>query len=991
MRDFEATIERIKEGIDFPKLVAETVKLKRWPSAEKPVLAVCPWHSEKTGSLAVYQDHAHCFGCGWNGDAIDWLQERDGLDFHGALEAAARRAGVELRPMTPQERKVYEERRGYEDALGVLAAHWGERLRASPAAMEYAKQRWPGDDFKDNRLGYTAGGALPELGNERAQKVAQAINNWAAARGGAVVYVHREGARAVYLAARAIEGKGHYNPPADLAGKRRPYLNAQYTSRAETLLIVEGQACARTLKAWGFPALALAGSGATGDLIALVRKHLAAGALVGVIPDNDGKTNLETLAGGAGPLLHIITLPEEAHDVNGWAQAGATGEDFEAVFQDAKTWLDLRIEDAADLRGLAKDRATEEIFELLKDLPRVTQQRYKQRVTKALEIGARDFNSLLKAAQHNGQEEDGERLRYVIESGRHCEVGAWGPDPLCNFSAQITKDVALDDGSGETVRQYTVRGELDTGERLPAGRIDATKFSTMAWVSELWGVRAVVRAGRDVKDKLREAIQLNSLDAKSSHVRIHTGVTDINGEPVYLTSTGGIGANGASAEVELNSEFAHYALPLAPENPKDALRASLRFLDIAPDRVTVPLWAAMYLAPLAEIVYPDFVLWLYGKSGTLKSTMAALAMRHYGEDFSDKKLFSWTDTPNRLELNCFLLKDAPLVIDNFTPHSNPYDARKMESSAQRITHNVGSQTAKGRMRRDLSAAVTYRPRALVISTAEQTLDQTATEARIYTIEVCPDDLRDSADNMHRLTTAQRDESARYSHAMAGYIKWSMGRWEELKTALPQELRELESQAREATNGLHLRIPDAIALLYLGYCQAISYGVEIGLLDEMDKRSYLARGWAALLAGAQEQGARVQEQKPTVRFLEALVSLLHQQRVRLEEKSGGGIQWIGGALEAELLGWYDTDYLYLIPGAGYNRVARFLRDQGERLGIDQRTLRKYLSEESVLESREGRYNFNARINGAIQRVIKLDRRKVEELAGELPNTQGQATI
>ncbi len=990
MRDFEATIERIKEGIDFPKLVAETVKLKRWPGAEKPVLAVCPWHSEKTGSLAVYQDHAHCFGAcdrGW--DAIDWLQELYGLDFHGALEESARRAGVDLRPMTPQERKVYEERRGYEDALGVLAAHWAARLRASPAAMEYANRRWPGDDFEDARLGYTDGGELPKLGNARAQKVAQKINNWAAARGGAVVYVHRKGGRAVYLAARAIEGKGHYNPPADLAGKRRPYLNAQYTSRAETLLLVEGQACARTLKAWGFPALALAGSGATGDLIALVRKHLAAGALVGVIPDNDGKTNLEALAEGAGPLLHIITLPEEAHDVNGWAQAGATGEDFEAVFQDAKTWLDLRIEDAADLRGLAKDRATEEIFELLKDLPRVTQQRYKQRVTKTLEIGARDFNSLLKAAQHNGQEEDGERERYVIESGRHCEVGAWGPTPLCNFTSKITADVARDDGSGETVRQYTVSGTLDTGELLPAGAVDASKFDTMAWVGDLWGVRAVVRAGRSVKDKLREAIQLNSLNAESRYLYTHTGWREVDGKPVYLTSTGGLGTNGVTAEVELYSELAHYALPRDPQDPKDAMRASLRFLDIAPDRVTVPLWAAMYLAPLADIVYPDFVLWLYGTTGTLKSTMAALSMRHYG-DFSDKKLFSWTDTANRLELNCFLLKDAPLVIDEFVPHSDPYKAREMERNAARIVRNVGNRSGRGRLRRDLSLATTYRPRGLTISTGEMVPEGQSITARIYTIEVRPDDIIENERNLRQLTAAQA-ESGRYPHALAGYVRWLAGQWEDLKVTLPQDRRALRAKAREETEGYHLRLPGALATLYLGYQVAIAYAVEIGALSDVEADKYLARGWAALLAGAEEQAERVQDQKPTVRFLEVLVGLLHQKRVRLEDRSGEGTQWIGGTLETEHLGWYDDDYLYLIPGAGYNRVTRFLRDQGERLGINERTLRKYLSEEGVLESKEGRYNSNTRVNGEIKRVIKLERKEVERIAGDLPNAQGNPTI
>lgn len=31
----------------------------------------CPFHQEKTGSFTIYEDHGHCFGCGWHGDIID--------------------------------------------------------------------------------------------------------------------------------------------------------------------------------------------------------------------------------------------------------------------------------------------------------------------------------------------------------------------------------------------------------------------------------------------------------------------------------------------------------------------------------------------------------------------------------------------------------------------------------------------------------------------------------------------------------------------------------------------------------------------------------------------------------------------------------------------------------------------------------------------------------------------------------------------------------
>ncbi|NQU72040.1 MAG: toprim domain-containing protein [Rhodospirillales bacterium] len=52
------------------------------------LVAICPFHSEKTGSFTVYPDqHYHCFGCGAHGDAINFVQLTRNLDFQEAVAA----------------------------------------------------------------------------------------------------------------------------------------------------------------------------------------------------------------------------------------------------------------------------------------------------------------------------------------------------------------------------------------------------------------------------------------------------------------------------------------------------------------------------------------------------------------------------------------------------------------------------------------------------------------------------------------------------------------------------------------------------------------------------------------------------------------------------------------------------------------------------------------------------------------------------------------
>ncbi len=47
----------------------------------------CPFHSELTPSFKVQNSqYAHCFGCGWHGDAISFVMELLGLPFQAACE-----------------------------------------------------------------------------------------------------------------------------------------------------------------------------------------------------------------------------------------------------------------------------------------------------------------------------------------------------------------------------------------------------------------------------------------------------------------------------------------------------------------------------------------------------------------------------------------------------------------------------------------------------------------------------------------------------------------------------------------------------------------------------------------------------------------------------------------------------------------------------------------------------------------------------------------
>lgn len=70
-------IDRVREATDLVELASEVTKVKR---SGRSVMAVCPFHSEKTPSLSIDPARGlyHCFGCGKSGDVYRWVEEPRG-------------------------------------------------------------------------------------------------------------------------------------------------------------------------------------------------------------------------------------------------------------------------------------------------------------------------------------------------------------------------------------------------------------------------------------------------------------------------------------------------------------------------------------------------------------------------------------------------------------------------------------------------------------------------------------------------------------------------------------------------------------------------------------------------------------------------------------------------------------------------------------------------------------------------------------------------
>jgi hypothetical protein len=567
---------------------------------------------------------------------------------------------------------------------------------------------------------------------------------------------------------------------------------------------------------------------------------------------------------------------------------------------------------------------------------------------------------------------------YRIEGGCICvEKNAQnGPirRPLSNFVAHVVEEIELDDGS-ETTRAFVLRGTLASGEILPSVRVPAAKFGGMTWVADQWGLRAIVNAGLATRDQLREAIQRLSPNPRRRRVFTHTGFRNVDGMYVFLTARGAVGMDGF--EVDLGNELSKYSLPRTLRNPREAMQASLRLLDIAPLTVTAPLWAAMFRAPLASAYPLDCSIWLEGLTGSLKSTLAALFLSHFGI-FSECSLpGSWSSTANQLEHRAFVLKDVPFVIDDYAPSG--LDSRELEVKAARLLRSQGNLSGRSRLRADLTERPTFPPRGIIIGTGEQLPSGHSVLARTMQLE-----LDRSAVNMTALSEAQRTSFV-LPHAMAAFVEWLAPQMD----VLPNLLREtFEGTRHRATTGSeHLRVPGILANLWLGLDTGLQFAVELGSISATEASELRLRCWNALAEVGGRQAQSVEGERPSGRFLSVLATLLAQGKAVLLSKDLPSASQNG----ASLVGWRDQDFVYLLPDAAFQAVVRFCREAGEFFPVHRERLLRDFNREGVSVCAAGRNTTTAWLGGQKRRVLKLRRDRVEVLLGEaLPDSSDSGT-
>ncbi len=150
-------IERIRSTVSIVDVVAQHVQLRK---SGRNWLGLCPFHAERTPSFNVREETGRykCFGCDASGDVFTFVQEIEHVDFVGAVEQLAAKAGIQLTYTTAGHSKERARRKQLVEAMTKAIEWYHDRLLNDPdarSARDYLRSRGlAGDVARTFKIGW---------------------------------------------------------------------------------------------------------------------------------------------------------------------------------------------------------------------------------------------------------------------------------------------------------------------------------------------------------------------------------------------------------------------------------------------------------------------------------------------------------------------------------------------------------------------------------------------------------------------------------------------------------------------------------------------------------------------------------------------------------------------------------------------------------------------------------------------------------------------
>lgn len=505
-------------------------------------------------------------------------------------------------------------------------------------------------------------------------------------------------------------------------------------------------------------------------------------------------------------------------------------------------------------------------------------------------------------------------------------------------------------------KQIRVKGEMqdevyiellviiDDNKQIDNIKLPALDMSNLKWIPSCLGMDAIVYPGKEKEFLLIIKKLFRHVETVQEYSNIGW-IKQSDGQYKYLDYNGSLGDGGIKVNIEDN--FRKYTFPREDGDVEVAVKQVLALLGVVEKRIAYVLLSLVYLCPLLEFIgqkskLPEFVVWLYGFTGTHKTTIAKLFLSHFG-NFNSGVPASFNDTYASIERKAYKLKDSLLLLDDFCPQQSYKETQNINTSAEKVVRAYGDRTSRGRLTVTMESQTQFVPRGMMLITGESTVPGNSTAARLIPIGLNKDSV-----NFNKLTEAQ-EHTDLLGISMREYILWIEkevnSNCEDFVDTLNSNYKVWLDDIRKNAVETHGRSYEAVAWLLVALDLMYQFFGSIGVVKEEEAGLALEEAREEFLELIKVKDELTKADNPIELFLDTIKNLLTSQSITIKDLDSGEV--IGNKYKA-IEGYCDSEYYYFNSNTIYGLVKIKLSKAGVYFQLPIRALLKQLADEAIIK-------------------------------------------
>jgi len=562
----------------------------------------------------------------------------------------------------------------------------------------------------------------------------------------------------------------------------------------------------------------------------------------------------------------------------------------------------------------------------------------------------------------------------VSEDGIHCSVNEEHNELICNtfvIPIAIINEHSLDD-TDQKVKLIAFR----QGERLQETTISIEQFDQGKWIRKTWGFKTQIFNTPINATELIIGI-VNKLIVKLKTVSKFNYVGwELSDNPSYYITNDSLIGDKNKSDFVINDHLKDFNL----EKNKKETQVNYNFvldklLKVADPAVTYPALAYNLLSLTSSLfknraTRPDFIFYLYGRSGSRKTTLAKLLFNIYS-GYKEHVPINFSATYPAMEALMVKFRDSTLIIDDIAPAVSANEARAYKEKLEKLTRAYGDNI--GRQTKYTTTDVT--PQGLCAITAEELIiTNKSSLARCFIAPIKRDDV-----NLEMLTKVQ-EKSDRYSSAIVDYLEYIANNTTQYTITIEKRFQEFKKELMSRYPSIHGRCLNTSSWLMSSMELFLDYGVHSNFINEKAARLHMETLIISIMEWLNHMNYELSEKKEIDKCIRAIKEMLASKQVSLATIELNGKKQKTKDKHSKIIGFKDKDYIYFLSSVMYKQVNQFYSQLDEDLSLSQRSFIRILNEAGFIESDKNKdrtKTVRINVDGMRQTVLRLPRKKFEQ--------------